>query len=410
MAEIISESLLESKLRAFDLDHMDWSDKQYKEYAVKAMDGNSLRELLIEDIKYRKEHGLNVVASCDGWQGKGKSLFMSSFAMIVGKIYGNNFPLSASNVYYSPIDLDFRLENGHIEGETFLRDEHRYSNHGEGSRLVNENLADYEEQLRITQTNLLFASVKAQDHAHFFWFEAKQTNFDPIEKTPEGKPKPLSVTAVLKTPLYTERDCFVWRGLVTLPAPSLEYLKAYDLRKREYTQKDLREKGDNALAQIKPYAEKVIKSREEDLIKRTRDGFVNPQKEELIKLVVSEAIGSRKFTVSGYRSMIAYIQDELKKKYMRHNEEMLVQLEKKRQEQFEQRQALIDERRREDEERRLRKEELQKLKLELEKQRVQIKKERNELLKKCALDEELEKEDEENAKQLEEEGGINAQC
>jgi hypothetical protein len=391
MVEIISESLLEQRLRSFDLEHMDWSDKQYKEYALKAMDSNALRELLIEDLKYRKEHGLNIVASCDGWQGKGKSLFQSSFGMIVGKIFGH--PFKAENVYYSPIDLDFRLESQNIEGETFLRDEHRYSNHGEGSRLVNENLADYEEQLRITQTNLLFASVKAQDHAHFFWFEAKQTNFDPVEKTPEGKPKPLSVTAVLKTPLYTERDCFVWRGLITLPVPPMEYLQAYDKRKRDYTQRDLREKGDNALAQIKPYAEKVIKLREEDLIKRTRDGFVNPQKEELIKLIVAEVIGSRKFTVSGSKSMFAYIQDELKKKYLKHNEQVFEGLEKKRQAQFEQRIALLDERRREDKERRLRKEELQKMKMDIERERVRLKKDLYEMRKKGALDDELEEEE-----------------
>jgi hypothetical protein len=389
--------LLEQKLRAFDLEHMDWSDKQYKEYALKAMDGNALRELLIEDIKYRNEHGLNVVASCDGWQGKGKSLFMSSFSMIVGKIYGHGFPLDASNVYYSPIELDFRLETGHIDSQTFLRDEHRNSNHGEGSRLVNENLSDYEEQLRITKTNLLYASVKEHDHAQFFAFEAKQTNFSPDERTPEGKPKPLSVTAVLKTPLYHERDCFVWRGLITLPAPSMEYLQAYDLRKRSYTQKDLRDKGDNALAQIKPYAEKVIKLREEDLIKKTRDGFVNPQKEELVKLIVSETIGSRKFTVSGYRSMIAYIQDELKKKYAQHNEDVVEQLEKKRKEQFEQRAQLIDARRLEDEERRLRKEELQKMKLDIDKERVKLKKELYELRKKGSMDDQLEKEEEAKA-------------
>ena len=407
--EIVSESLLEQKLRSFDLEHLDWSDKQYKEYALKAMDSNSLRELLIADLKYRKEHGLNVVASCDGWQGKGKSLFMSSFAMFVGKIFGKPFPMDASNVFYSPIDLDFRLESEDIEGQTFLRDEHRYSNHGEGSRLVNENLTDYEEQLRITQTNLLFASVKAQDHAHFFWFEAKQTNFSPDERTPEGKPKPLSVTAVLKTPLYTERDCFVWRGLITFPAPSMEYLQAYDLRKRSYTQKDLREKGDNALAQIKPYAVKVMQAREEDLIKRTRDGFINPQKEELIKLVVAETIGSRKFTVSGYRSMIAYIQDELKKKYAKHNEDLIEQLEKKRQLQFEQRQQLLDTRRLEDEERRLRKEELQKEKLEIERQRVKLKKELYEMRQRGVLDEQLEQQEDaerESEGQIEERSGV----
>lgn len=392
MNDIVSESLLAQKLRSFDLEHLDWTEKNYKEYALKAMDSNLLRELLIEDIKYRKAHGLNIVVSCDGWQGSGKSLFQSSFGMIVGKIYEK--PFKAENVFYSPVDLDSRLEIGNIEEETFLRDEHRHSSHGEGSRLINENLTDYEEQLRITQTNLLFASVNAQNHAHFFWFEAKQTNFSPDELTPEGKPKPLSVTAILKTPLYTEKDCFVWRGLITLPAPPMDYLQAYDKRKRDYTQTSLREKTDNALAQIKPYAEKVIKLREIDLIKRTRDGFVSPQKEELIKLVVAETIGSGKFTISGYRSMIAHIQNELKKKYFIHNEGVVEALEKKRQEQFAQRQALLDERRGEDEERRLRKEELQKIKIDIEKERVRLKKELYEIRKKGIVDDEIEKQEE----------------
>lgn len=371
MVEITSESLLEKKLREFDLSHLQWTPKEYTEYAISQMDGNALRDLLIEDIKFRKAHGRNVVASIDGFQGTGKSLFMSSFAFIISKIFG--VPFSENFVFYSPMDLDFALEKA-SPCETYLRDEHRNSSHGEMSNLINENLADYEEQLRIDQINLLFAGVKLRSHAHFFVFEAKRTNFD-------LSGKPVSTTAVLKTPLYTEKEMFVWRGEITLPIPSTEYLDAYDKRKREYTQKQLKEKGENVYAQLKPYADKVIATREDDLIKKTREGFISPQKEEIIKLVIGEVIGSGKFTISAYRSIIAYIQDTLKKKYFQYNEDLIVELEKKKQELFEQRQSLLDERRREDEERRLRKEELQKMKLEIENERVKLKKQLYEMRK-----------------------------
>jgi hypothetical protein len=371
MEDITSMSVLEQKFREFDLSHLDWTEKDYTRYATSQMDGNALRELLIEDIKFRKAHGRNVVASIDGFQGQGKSLFISSFAIITSKIFG--VPFNENYVFYSPIDLDLALEHGK-PCETYLRDEHKNSTHGEMSNLINENLEDYEEQLRIDQINLFFAGVKLRSHAHFFIFEAKRTNFD-------LSGKPVSTTAVLKTPLYTNKNIFVWRGEITLPAPPLDYLEAYDKKKREYTQKQLREKGENAFAQLKPYAEKVIFGREEDLIKKTREGFISPQKEEIIKLVVAEVIGSGKFTISAYRSITAYIQDTIKKKYYKHNEDLIEELDKKRQEQFELKQKLLDERRREDEERRLRKEELQKMKLDIENERVRLKKQLYEMRK-----------------------------
>jgi hypothetical protein len=373
---ITSESSLEQKLREFDLSHLDWGAREYTNYAIHSMDGNSLRELLIEDIKYRKAHGRNIVASIDGFQGAGKSLFMSSFAIIISKIFG--VPFNADYVFYSPMELDFALEKA-PKCATYLRDEHKNSSHGEMSNMINENLSDYEEQLRIDQINLLFAGVKLRSHAHFFIFEAKRTNFDLTGK-------PISTTAVLKTPLYTDKETFVWRGEITLPVPPMDYLNAYDQRKREYNQKQLKEKSENVFAQLKPYAEKVLNIREEDLIKKTREGFISPQKEEIIKLVVGETIGSGKFTISAYRSIIAFIQDQLKKKYFKHNEDLIEELENKKKEQFEQRQALLDERRREDEERRLRKEELQKVKLEIEKERVKLKKQLYEMRKEGIAD------------------------
>jgi hypothetical protein len=387
MRDTTSMSMLEQKLREFDLAHLDWSEKDYVHYAITQMDGNSLRELLIDDIKFRKEHGRNVVASIDGFQGTGKSLFISSFAIITSKIFG--VPFNENFVFYSPVELDLALEKAK-PCETYLRDEHKNSFHGEMSNLVNENLEDYEEQLRIDQINLFFAGVKLRSHAHFFIFEAKRTNFD-------LNGMPVSTTAVLKTPLYTNKNIFVWRGEITLPAPPLDYLEAYDKRKREYTQQQLKAKGENVFAQLKPYAEKVIKLREEDLIKKTREGFISPQKEEIIKLVVAEVVGSGKFTISAYRSLIAYIQDALKKKYFQYNEDLIKELEKKKQEQFEQRQKLLDERRREDEERRLRKEELQRMKIEIEKERVKLKKQLYEMRKQGLAPDKEEKESEDNA-------------
>jgi len=70
---VSSESSLEQKLREFDLSHLDWGARE---------DGNSLRELLIEDIKYRKAHGRNVVASIDGFQGTGKCEIKGSLVLM----------------------------------------------------------------------------------------------------------------------------------------------------------------------------------------------------------------------------------------------------------------------------------------------------------------------------------------
>lgn len=363
MNEMINISELKAKLREFDSQHLDWGKKQYWSYA-QSIDPSSIRALLIDDIKFRAKTGKNVVATCYGEQGEGKSMFMSSLGIIIGKIYGK--PFDVKDIYYSAIELDNALEKSEPK-QTFLRDEQSNSQHGEMSNMINENLQDYEEQLRVTQNNLLFASVRRHEHASFFEFQAWLTNIDPITKLP------VSVTAILNTPLTHEPNMFVPRGFVTLPAPDDGFLKAYDLRKREYTQKNLKDKQtDNVFSQIKPFAEKIISLRVNDMIETTKDGFVLPLKEELIKNVVYEVIGSRKMTTSGYRTLFSYLRREIKQKFSEHNLKVNELVEKRKEQKLKQKLDLLEKKQELDLKAREQREKIQREKLEAENKKIEL--------------------------------------
>lgn len=345
---------LERQFREFDLTHLDWGVSKYQIYAYQMSNDPSFRkmllDLLISDIKFRKEHGLNFVASTDGFQGRGKSLFNISLCKILASIFGE--PFQIQHIAFSSIELDRKLKNSKPR-ETFLRDEQSESQHGEMANMINENLTDYENQLRITQNNLLFANVKMKTHSHFFQFEAIETKFNN-----QNPPFPLATRALLQTPLFTNKNIFVARGIIELPAPSKEFLAEYDQAKREYIQNTLKNKAENTFNFITAYTQKVLEKAEKDLIYPQPTGLIRIASDEEIYTKTLEIIGSGKFTIKGYKHLCVNIKKELRKKYEEHNAKALEELQKKKQEE------------------KKGKEEIFKQKMDLEKEKLELKKAR----------------------------------
>jgi len=290
-----AESPLKQYLDAFDVEHIDWKVEDYTTYAIQQ--NKSFIQLLLQDWHWRAAHKQNVIASAEGEQGSGKSLFLSGASLLCSKIYGKEFydkqdiSVLKNHLSFDPEDLDRQLGNSE-ERETFLNDEDRKANVGVMSNMVSANIVDYEEQLRKHQNNLFFASPELQDHKHFFVFEMKHIVFDET-----GFPK--ATVAMLKTKRYTDNKQFVWRGFVSFPVPPKEYLAQYDPLKDEHSVR-LKNKYGNTLDPVEFYANKIFKENLDALITQTKEGFIKPIKAELMNFVVAREIGTRKFTTKGY--------------------------------------------------------------------------------------------------------------
>lgn len=355
------ESPLAQHYDAFDIENIEWSENDYKLNAMQ-VPIEETNKLLVQDFHWRKDHGQNIVASIEGKQGSGKSMPFSYLGLLLGTIFG--YPFKPTDIYYSPEELDYAIS--HAEPcQTFFRDEHRKANVGMMSNMINENLADYEDQLRINQNNLLFAAVELQKHSHFFCFEAKHIVFD-------ENAYPQKFISVLKTPRYTNRKEFVWRGYVSFPMPNEKFVEEYLKRKNEHIL-NLQKKYGNTLNPVLYYAKQIFNKRKNDLIRRTKDGFVIPMKRELMDFIVAEEIGTRKFTVPGYDRLTAQIRDLITKEYESENQEISISIEQKkeldRQKREQEREAeleLIEERRKQ-------KQEFMREKLEEEKRKNNLK-------------------------------------
>lgn len=358
--ELDKESPMEREFNKFDVEHLDWTEKDYIENALQT-DPKYLNDLLIKEIHWRKDHGMNFVASCEGYQGKGKSMPFSYFAQLIGKIY--QFPFMADNVYYAPEELDEALSHA-APRETFLRDEIKQMR-GYMSNMIKDSLSDYEDQLRITQNNLLQCSVQLTERNHFFCFESKNI----VWEMKDGKPYPKKFILILKTPRYTNRNQFVWRGFVSFPMPNEDYVSKYLERKNEHISR-LKRKYGNTFNAFPFYASEIFKKRETDLIKENKEGFIVPIKSELIDMIISQEIN---LTVKGYSVLKSLIKNLIEKKYAEYNQKIFKELEEKQL----QKKLSIKQQAEEEEEkaqkRRERKEKIILLKLEEEKRKNDLK-------------------------------------
>jgi len=376
LPELNEESPINKAFYEFDIANASLSELDYKLNAVdqQATPMKAVSDLLIKEIHWRKDHNQNIVASIEGSQGSGKSMPFSYFGLLIASIFNEKF--TPEHVFFTPEDLDFAIQNAKKK-ETFLRDEHLFTRAGLMSNFVEKSLSDYEEQLRFNQNNLLFCSVNLQNHSHFFCFESKHIIFDD-----KGYPK--SFICMLKTPRYTDRSEFVWRGYINFPMPNTDFVEGYLKRKEEHI-KNLKNKYGNTLNPVNYFAEDILKEKEKQLVMTTKEGFIKPIKSELMQFVIHEKIGTRKFTIAGYKLLEAKLKQLLIEKYVPQNELIFKRQEELRLNQNKKVSDILKEKEEILDKRRERKDELFKLKLEEEKRKNDLK-ERDLMLKKELLE------------------------
>lgn len=301
------ESPLKQAFDKFDVEHAEWTAADYKRHAW-TVDSKVLADLLLKDFVWRFEHRRNVVASAEGEQGSGKSLFLTYLALLLAKIFGRPFVLE-KHLWFMPDELDRALQKAERR-ETYLKDEHRKGKAGYQSNLVEANLADYEDQFREPQINILYASVGLQNHSHFFCFECKNVAYD-------KNAFPTHIRAMLKTKSFITGE-LVWRGFVVFPVPHKDFIAKYDVRKKLHI-KQLQAKYGNTFDPIPKEAELLLEKRGADLTKKNKDGRIVPIKSEMLELVVSEEIGTSKYTIHGYKLLLAKLRDLIVQTYAEHN-------------------------------------------------------------------------------------------
>jgi len=315
------ESPMKQAYDNFDIENIGMSPEQYKIMAMR-MPIPQTTQLLKIDWRRRAFHQ-NVVASANGITGSGKSSFISACGIELGKIYKETHkydydPFTVENVYYEPEQLQARIPFLK-EGEILLRDEHLHGQAGMMSDLTTSVLTDAEQQLRKNKNSFLFASIEEEDHAHFFIFDMKHI-------IPDQTGFPKYTVAMLKTPLYTNPKQFVWRGLVAMPFPNKEYWSAYEKRKDAHIAL-LKSQYGNTLTPVHIDAIKIYKKRHDELILRTRDGLIKPIKENLLISLISDEIGTRKYTNKGYEILRDRIREEINKEYAQQNDDRITELE-----------------------------------------------------------------------------------
>jgi hypothetical protein len=358
------ESPLKQEFDKFDVEHIRWGIDDYKEYALQ-VPAQYTTNLTLTDWQWRAEHGRNVIASAFGETGSGKSSFISYACLYCGNIFRQ--PFTTDNVYYEPEELKEAISKAKPR-ETFLRDEHLHGEAGMMSDLVSSTLTDFEQQLRRKQNNFFFASVNLEDHAHFFVFELKHILYD-------ATGYPTHIMAMLKTPRYTDTNCFVWRGLVAFPFPEKKYWEAYTKRKDNHIERLVKQYGNN-IAPVNIDAVKIFKKRHEELYTKTREGLVRPIKDNLMQFIVAEEIGSRKYTNKAYDMLRDKIRERINFEFAEQNEARMQEIaEQKEQDKAEKKEMFL-----------LQIEEAKKIKeakLEIQKQFMEENKRKNDLKQKA---------------------------
>jgi len=354
------ESPMKQAFNKFDIEHTDWTSTDYQKYAG-TVDIKYTTDLLVKEIAWRRDHCQNFVASIEGEQGSGKSTFFLYLSLLIGEIYG--MPFSVENVHYAPEELDKAIQKAK-KRETHFRDEHRRTV-GQMSKMIDQNLADYEDQLRKDQINLLFASVALQDHSHTFCFEAKNIFFNK-----DGYPT--HVKAMFKTRRYTSYNEFVWRGFVVFPVPDRKFMEAYNQRKDKHLV-NLKKKYGNTLDPIPFYAKQILKKKEKDIIRKTKEGYIIPIKSELMDIAIANEIGTMRFTTYGNNVLKAELREMIIQRYAKINEEIARAIEQKQEKEREEKKKEREEQSELAEKRRLRKLEIQRQKVEEEKRKNDLK-------------------------------------
>jgi hypothetical protein len=318
------ESPMKQTYDNFDIENIGMTPEQYKIVAMRTPI-NITTSLLFQDWE-RRCYAQNVIGSAIGQSGSGKSSFLSACALKLSRIsrqvgkYAYD-PFTIENVYYEPEEMQQRIPNLRM-GEILLRDEHLHGQAGMMSDLTSSVLSDAEQQLRKNRNSFFFASIEEQDHAHFFVFEMKHI-------VPDENGYPRFTIGMLKTPLYTDPSVFVWRGLVAMPFPKQDYWVKYEKRKEEHITK-LKNQYGNTLTPVEIDAIKIYKKRHDDLLTKTREGITKPIKDESMDWVVTEEIGTRKYTNKGYSLLKDKIKTQIIKEFATSNDEIMEQVKQQK--------------------------------------------------------------------------------
>lgn len=325
-----------------------------------------IKDLLIQDGKFRAKFGLNIIASVDGEQGLGKSLFSLFWCYLLSEIFGVPFDID-KNLYVTPEDLDYGLRNSDFRTTHFL-DEQRKKNVGMGAISTDLSLQDYEEQCRYTQKNIFYASPKIRDHSHYFVFTAQNihrlTNDYcsncPIENQKECfkkkfetdcPPEFIMLRGGEKVPFWersgypsrlifllkTKRKLDGWevpRGFVSVPMVNPQTLMKYDKIKKKNIEK-LESQEEDSFAYIRKEVQDFYKASWEKMIKLTggitQQTFKMKDDQGRPKLeTVTE--DKRKYTVVNQRVIEAFLYEFLKsrRKYTTKEISIMVSMTKER--------------------------------------------------------------------------------
>ena len=329
------KSPLQQYCEDIDRKYMDktWMELYY-EVALK-VDRQYFTNLVLNDFQWRANHQQNIVASIEGQQGCGKSLFANDMCMRIGEMFGGKFDVS-TDLYINPFDLDHELRNANSRRRTFLYDEQPQRRVGMGSVSTSVSLKDYEEICRYTQNNLVYCSPEMVDHAHYFIFKEVDYGVERLKVAKCGECSkyaachadyystlcelefwerdgyPVSFSFMLQTKRMAD-NMFVPRGVVKLPmiswksAQNYNGVKAKNIKKFESFQND---SWDNQKILLKKF---VDEHEDELFIKLKKGGFkIAPSKR--IDSIFFDEFGTERFTNRQVEVFVEIIKKELEGK------------------------------------------------------------------------------------------------
>lgn len=336
-------SPLKEEFNAIDNENPSWGFDDFKSYAKEQFNDDGVAhtsQLLLMDWQWQADHMSFITASISGLQRSGKSRSFIYFGLMLGKIFG--VPFTANDIYWNPFELMSGIERS-VPRSTKLRDEDSRQKAGMMSGYVEDAISTYQDQLGKKQNNLLFAAVRKSAGSDLYRFMTTT-----IDWNENGVPKAFNV--VLLTPHYDDPELFVWRGYLKVPNPNPEILEAYEKRKDEYLNNLKSRKGDY-LADIDEMVEKVIASRENDLIKRNAQGLMLPVNNKLAFNAARSIIGTFRWTNQGTDIFVQRLKQVVGQKYDSYNLKVLEEIEQRKreaeevkQDQFREAQRLLAER------------------------------------------------------------------
>jgi len=319
--QLYSEDPLEKFF--FDQDYqLAETSSTYDEYWRLAQQQNpkQLTSLLFESWKWRADTRNNCVMSCEGIQGSGKSLGNIEFARILGKIFDR--PFSLQDIAFYPEEMENLISNSQNR-QTMMCDEQQITTVGIMSNTIKNRLVDFEEQLRFSQSNLLYIAPSLHQHQHYYVLES----FKPVRlrnkicnvcrkpncldcEIPEEKRSGYPAYFVFMLKTHRANDgMLVPRGYVLAKMPPLKIVKEYELIKQEHIRR-LKAKESLRWDLLKRLAEEVWQRGKDKIIRQTKTGkyVIAPQK--VMQMLFYEMKGMGALTKDGEELLLTIVAEK----------------------------------------------------------------------------------------------------